>query len=160
MDAGNVSSPGLVAITPPKFDYDNFPGYYQYQPLPPGWIRLTRCVRGVLHATSDHEWSVRDLEIQLIQLPFDQAPRYDAISYTWGAATRLQESRDACQISSMEPRIYPIRCDGRFVRVTRSLRDVLWLMRCYDHEEAQESFQSTWGRSKETWFCGCMHPTR
>lgn len=140
-------------IPMPNFDYENFPGYYEYKPLPPGWIRLARCVTGDWNSTSNFEWSVRDLEIQLIQMPFHQAPRYDAISYTWGAATRLQAKLEAQQVFSTEPRIYPIRCDGRFARVTRSLREILYLMRRYDFDDAQTIFEANWGRPKAIWFC-------
>lgn len=145
--------PGVSVNSYPGSHYEKFPGYYKYNPLPRGWIRLIRCVNAKWESPSPLEWWTRDLEIQLLEVPFEEAPAYDAISYTWGAATQQEEKWDSQQILSREPRLYPVRCDGKIVLVTKTLRQVLGLMWRLQLSDMEELCVSQWERAKSVWCC-------
>lgn len=98
-------------------------------------------------------YTVEDLEIQMLEFPLKEAPAYDALSYTWGSARIEDEEYDAQQIFSLVERIYPIRCDGSLVRVTKSLRELLWLMYRYNDDDARKITKQNTGQANEIWFC-------
>ena len=80
----------IVPIPRPVFVYDNPDAfeYLEYEPLPPGWIRLIRIVDGEWENWGTYGFMVHDLEIQMLDVPLDKAPAYDALSCSFIAAGR------------------------------------------------------------------------
>ncbi|TKA65909.1 hypothetical protein B0A55_10493 [Friedmanniomyces simplex] len=96
--------------------------YYEYQPLDHRHIRLIRMHRAGRHGASGA------IVVDIHQQSLDDAD-FDARSYTWGPPTLEEQDEAAEQVFIIVERCYPVLCNGRVVRITRSLRDVLRKMR-------------------------------
>ena len=93
--------------------------YYQYSPLPEGYIRLVRLLR------PSHEYTYKsECHLELVDTILEEAV-YDALSYTWGPSTVDEEQAEAAQIFTTVQRCYPVFCDGKIILVTKSLRRAL-----------------------------------
>lgn len=82
--------------------------FYQYNPLPPEkFIRLLELYPG--HANDNVDCTLRQIELE-------NAPEYEAISYTWGdPANRID-----------------MLCDGKIITVTQNLKDALVRLKLKD----------------------------
>ncbi|GAP89787.2 putative ankyrin and HET domain protein [Rosellinia necatrix] len=100
--------------------------YYNYTPLPDGWIRLVRIHQGPLDNTLSPDLD-EDLHVTLHDYPLSSCPDYIALSYTWGEPTVSPDP--AYRIFTQEPRCFPINCGGRLLRSTRNLRAALRYLR-------------------------------
>src|SRR6266480_2931914 len=88
---------------------DTHPHQYKYNTLPPD--------RYVRYLVLDPGNCDQPLEGRLATGHIDSLPPFHAISYVWGSPDRVDQ----------------IRCEGRIVRITASLRDVLKRVRLSDH---------------------------
>lgn len=72
----------IQEVARPFFDYDNPDAfeYYEYAPLPPGYIRLIHLVDGDFETWGEYEFKVHDLELQILHFPLESAPPFDALS--------------------------------------------------------------------------------
>jgi hypothetical protein len=114
------------ATTSPKVP--NVEPYYNYKPLPDGWIRLLR-----IQKTSSHRrqaldiYFEKDLHVSIEDHCLATCPAYIALSYTWGEPTVVTDP--TALIFTTEPRCYPIYCEGQLLRGTRNLRTALRRLR-------------------------------
>jgi hypothetical protein len=102
--------------------------YYNYKPLPDGWIRLLK-----IQKTSSHRrqaldiYFEKDLHVSIEDYCLATCPAYIALSYTWGDPTVVTDP--TALIFTTEPRCYPIYCEGLLLRGTRNLRTALRRLR-------------------------------
>jgi Heterokaryon incompatibility protein (HET) len=78
------------------------PDLYTYRPLPSRSIRILRCLP-----------KPKSLEIELLEVPLDSPPAYEALSYTW---------------DGQEPN-RPLKCDGKVLNVTENCHTALTKLR-------------------------------
>jgi Heterokaryon incompatibility protein (HET) len=109
-----MSPPALITrLTKPQ-------PYFNYTPLPDGWIRLITIVDDLSMIDSNFE---RPIHITITSLPLETAPEYIAVSYTWDSPT--YEVDPTLEVFCREPRCYPIFAQGKILLGTRNLRDML-----------------------------------
>ena len=124
--------------------------YYQYKPLPARYIRLLR-----VHLGSGPSRFDGDIKVDLVEKRLDEAD-FDALSYTWGPPTLEEQEAADLQIFTKVERCYPIFFDGKIIRVTQSLRDVLRKLRMLEDPERAEQLERSIRRKKlpHTWADG------
>ena len=105
--------------------------FFSYQPLPSkDSVRLLQLLPGTALACSLEAFEPQD------------APKYDALSYTWGhAMPAYSEPLSAPAVRNEEgvsiwkkrsdglEKVHPIACDGEQLRVTENLKDALHMLR-------------------------------
>jgi len=100
--------------------------YYDYDPIPNGWIRLLQ-IHDDGYRANDPEDSGSDFStaicITLINYPLSDCPDFTALSYTWGSPTPDPDPKYAT--FTAVPRCFPITCEGKLLRATHNLRDAL-----------------------------------
>ena len=95
--------------------------YYSYNILPEGHIRLLK-----IDPAGDPAKLSRfdeDLRVSLTSVALSSAPKYVALSYTWGDASPFDANESL--IFTKIQRCYPIYCADKLLLVTRNLRDAL-----------------------------------
>ena len=120
--------------------------YYRYKSLGYRYIRLIRLYPG--------SWDgglAGDIEIDLEHKSMDHC-KYMALSYTWGAPTLEEQDAADAQIFTKVQRCYPIRCRGKIILITQSLRDALKRMRNLAEPRYAAYFAQQMGRTLQTEF--------
>jgi hypothetical protein len=100
--------------------------YYNYKPLPSGWIRLLQihdAEHGAAAAPKQGPDFSAAIYVSLTDYPLSSCPKFTALSYTWGSPTRDVDPKYVA--FTTVPRCFPITCNGKLLRGTRNLRDAL-----------------------------------
>ncbi|KAH7323114.1 heterokaryon incompatibility protein-domain-containing protein [Stachybotrys elegans] len=127
--------------------------YFNYSPLPAGFIRLVRIESG-RSTTQLREVGLNNrISISLHEYDLASCPRFTALSYTWGDPLPPKQD-ERRQIFTEEPRCYPINCEGSIILCTRNLRDAL---RRFQHFQ-QIRMWPLKEQSKASPFVGYPHP--
>ena len=104
---------------PPKLE-----PYYNYKPLPKGWIRLIEIHESPVVDPHDLE---QGIHISLHDYPLSSCPPYIALSYSWGQTSPKVDP--TTRVFTTVPRCYPFHCEGRLVLGTQNLRAALRRLR-------------------------------
>lgn len=117
--------------------------YYEYDQLGPRTIRAISLHQGTGFLGMDGP-----VEVDICHINLDDGVSFDAISYTWGPPT--VEEKDALdqQVFTSVQRCYPIICNERIVRVTKSLRDLLSRLRAGGKPDIQDEFAQHFDRKR------------
>lgn len=103
-------------------------GYYDYQPLPLGSIRIVQIYEVAQPSHRARDNLEDDLHISLHDYSLSSCPGFVALSYTWGQASCTLDDEKP-QIFTHVERCYPIMCDSKIILGTHNLRSALRYLR-------------------------------